>query len=354
MSNTEKNDQEIDLVELFKTIWQRRRMVVKWALIGAAIGLVVAFSLPAEYTSQVKLAPEGSDKGAASNMAGLAAMAGVNLGGMADDGINLKIYPDIVNSIAFVGEMSQITIETDGGHKLLYDYIKDDVRSPWWGAVIALPFKALGWVASIFREKQPEGGQDLDVYNLTPDQYETLEAIKKRIGISVDSKTNIISMSAKMQDPKIAAVVADSLSEKLQRHVINYQTDKAKRDLEFTQGLYNDAQEEYYIAQERYAEYMDNSQNTVRESIKARQERYRNEQTLAFNVYSQLAQQLETAKINLQDKTPVATVIEPAIVPVLKSSMGKSTIFIIWIFLGAIAAVAVIVVRELLPGKKKG
>lgn len=353
MPDTEiDNSQEIDLIELFKKIWSKRRTVIKWGLIGAAVGIIVGFSIPAEYTSQVKLAPERNSKNMSSSMSGLAALAGVNLGSSSTGGINLQVYPDIVNSTSFIGELSQVSVVSNGKEMKLYDYVHDDLRRPWWNSVIALPFKAIGGIVSIFKKKQDEEAVQFDIYNLSREQYEVLKAIRSRVSINVDSKTNIISMSAKMQDPKIAAAVADSLSENLQRHVVNYQTDKAKTDLEFTESLYSDAQAAYYQAQEQYAEYMDNSQNTIRESIKAKQERYRNEQTLAFSVYSQLAQQLETAKINLQDKTPVATVIEPAIVPVMKSNMGKSTLLILWTFLGVIAAVAVIVIREFFPKKE--
>lgn len=50
--------EEIDLLELAKKIWAKRRFIIKYALIGAVAGLVIGFSLPKEYTSSVKMAPE--------------------------------------------------------------------------------------------------------------------------------------------------------------------------------------------------------------------------------------------------------------------------------------------------------
>ena len=43
--------EEIDLLELAKKIWAKRRFIIKYALIGAVAGLVIGFSLPKEYTS---------------------------------------------------------------------------------------------------------------------------------------------------------------------------------------------------------------------------------------------------------------------------------------------------------------
>ena len=41
--------EEIDLLELAKKIWAKRRFIIKYALIGAVAGLVIGFSLPKEY-----------------------------------------------------------------------------------------------------------------------------------------------------------------------------------------------------------------------------------------------------------------------------------------------------------------
>lgn len=45
------------------------------------------------------------------------------------------------------------------------------------------------------------------------------------------------------------------------------------------------------------------------------QDRLENEMQLAFNTYSQCAQQLQLAKMKLQERTPVYTTIQPATVP---------------------------------------
>ena len=94
------NMEEIDLLKLAKSVWRKRAFILKVAAAGAVVGLVVAFSIPREYTTTVKMAPEGVKTSAAGGMADLAAMAGINLGGQnqSGDGINLMLYPDIVSS----------------------------------------------------------------------------------------------------------------------------------------------------------------------------------------------------------------------------------------------------------------
>ena len=47
-------EKEIDLLELASTLWKQKKKLIKWSLCGALVGLVVAFSIPKEYTTSVK------------------------------------------------------------------------------------------------------------------------------------------------------------------------------------------------------------------------------------------------------------------------------------------------------------
>ena len=46
-------EQEIDLIELAKKVWAERKLVFKACGYAALIGLVVAFSIPREYSTSV-------------------------------------------------------------------------------------------------------------------------------------------------------------------------------------------------------------------------------------------------------------------------------------------------------------
>ncbi len=54
-------EKEIDLLELASTLWKQKKKLIKWSLCGALVGLVVAFSIPKEYTTSVKLVPESTE-----------------------------------------------------------------------------------------------------------------------------------------------------------------------------------------------------------------------------------------------------------------------------------------------------
>ena len=92
---------------------------------------------------------------------------------------------------------------------------------------------------------------------------------------------------------------------------------------------------------------MDANRNIARQSAQVELDRLQNEQQLAFGVYSQLAKQLENAKIKVQEQMPCVTIIEPASVPVNRSNMGKPVILFIFVFLGLMAGTGYVVIKEL-------
>lgn len=201
------NMEEIDLLKLAKSVWRKRAFILKVAAAGAVVGLVVAFSIPREYTTTVKMAPEGVKTSAAGGMADLAAMAGINLGGQnqSGDGINLMLYPDIVSSTPFIVEMSQIPVR---GKEMpseisLYDYVDQELSAPWWSHVIGAPMRLIGWIFSSGSEDDGTA-EALNPYALSREQSLVLNALQHRIAISVDKKTGVITATATMQDPLVA------------------------------------------------------------------------------------------------------------------------------------------------------
>ncbi len=50
------------------------------------------------------------------------------------------------------------------------------------------------------------------------------------ITATIDKKTSMTTVAVTLQNPKVAAVVADSVVKKLQEYIIDYRTSKAKED----------------------------------------------------------------------------------------------------------------------------
>ena len=355
----QEQEQEIDFLELAQKVWAERKLVIKVCAIAAVVGVVVAFSIPKEYTASMKLAPETTGKTQGGGMGALAAMAGINLGSSSgQDALSPDLYPDIVSSTPFLTGLFDVNVTTqDGSVKTsLYEYMKEHQRSPWWGSVLSAPFKALGWGMSLFREteKDAPAGSKVDSFKLTPKQAGIVNALSSRISVSVDKKTGVTTLSVQMQDPVISAALTDTVMHRLQDYITDYRTNKARHDLAFTEKLYKEAKENYYTAQQRYARHVDGNLDVILQSYRSEQERLQNEMTLAYGVYNQLAQQLQMAKAKVQEITPVYTVVQPATVPLKPIKPNKIMILFGFVFLAvAGSSMWILYGRDLLKKLKK-
>ncbi|MDE5585257.1 MAG: chain-length determining protein, partial [Muribaculaceae bacterium] len=301
------DEQEIDLLELAMKLWNQKKKICIWCLIGAIFGLVVAFSIPREYTTDVKLAPEASNgqkmSGSLGAMAAMVGIGGANQGG--SDAVNPMLYPDVVSSVPFLVGLFNVPVEDIDGEKKITvkEYVEEDLRSPWWSTVIGLPFKLLGMLRSSDEEIDPN--KPTDAFQLTKPEDNVVKALQARINASVDTKTSVITISVMMQDPLISATLADTVVSRLQEYITDYRTNKARKDLEYAELLNEEAKDNYYKAQQKYADYLDRNNGLIIHSAMTTRERLQNEATLAFNLYNQTAQQVQVAKAKVQENTPV-------------------------------------------------
>lgn len=358
-THDDNEEKEIDLVELATTLWKQRKKLIIWSICGAVIGVVIAFSIPREYSTSVKLAPEVTDtKGTSGGLSALASMAGLSTANTTGlDAVYPQLYPDVVSSVPFVTSLFDVEVETkkngDEGGKMMTvaQYMEDETSTPWWSAITAAPFKLLG----ALRGGNEENGADhkLDNFQLTQDESKMAEALRERITASVDQKTNVVTISVKMQDPLVSAILTDTVVSRLQAYVTEYRTNKARKDLQYAEKLNREAKAAYYAAQQTYADYLDRNQNLAFHSAQTMRDRLENEATLAFNLYNQTSQQVQRAQAKVQETTPVYAVITPATVPIKPISPDKPMILVGFTFLAfVVCAVWILYIQPFLTEHK--
>ena len=336
-NNHNDEEIEIDLMDLLRKVIGIRKKIYKAAGIGLVIGIIVAISIPKQYTVEVTLSPEmGNNKGG--GLSGLAASflgSGVSMGD-GTDALNASLSADIVSSTPFLLELSAMEIPVTKNEVMTLNTYLDEETSPWWGYVIGFPGMVIGGVKSLFTE------EDEDIYfdktsqgviELSKKETEKIETLKEKITASVDKKTSMTSVTATFQDSKVAAVVADSVVKKLQEYIIDYRTSKSKEDCIYLEKLFKERQQEYYAAQKKYADYLDSHDNLILQSVRAEQERLQNDMSLAYQVYSQVASQLQIARAKVQEEKPVFAIVEPAVVPLYPSGTSRKVCVLAFIFL---------------------
>ena len=337
-NNHNDEEIEIDLIGILRKIIGIRKTIYKAAGIGLVVGIIVAISIPKQYTVGVTLSPEmgGSKGGGLSGLAASFLGSGVSMN-EGTDALNASLSADIVSSTPFLLELSTMKIPALEGETMTLSVYLDEESSPWWSYVIGLPGMVIGGVKSLFTEEEsesvPSDKANLGTIELSKKESEKIEALKKKILASVDKKTSMTTVSVTLQNPKVAAVVADSVVRKLQEYIIDYRTTKAKEDCLYLERLFKERQQEYYDAQKKYADYMDSHDNIILQSVRAEQERLQNDMSLAYQVYSQVANQLQVTRAKVQEEKPVFAVVEPAVIPLYPSGTSRKIYVLASIFL---------------------
>ncbi|WP_320979148.1 Wzz/FepE/Etk N-terminal domain-containing protein [Bacteroides sp.] len=349
---------EFDLMDILRKIIDIRKTIYKAASIGLLIGIVVAISIPKQYTVEVTLSPEmGSAKGG-----GLSGLAASFLGsGVAtndgSDALNASLSADIVSSTPFLLELSTMKTSVSEDENMTLDSYLDEESFPWWDYVIGLPSKVVDGIKSLFTEKKDESKalnrNNQGTIELSKKEFLKIEVLKRVITATVDKKTSMTSVTVTLQNPKIAAVVADSVVRKLQEYITDYRTSKAKEDCLYLEKLFKERQQEYYVAQKEYANYIDSHDNIILQSVRAEQERLQNDMSLAYQVYSQVANQLQLARAKVQEEKPVFAVVEPAVVPLNPSGINKKIYVLVFVFLSVCFVMFWKLLGEELLGKFK-
>jgi len=334
---------EIDLMAIFRKIIAARKTIYKAAGIGLVIGVIIAISIPKKYTVEVTLSPEmGSSKeGGLSGLAASFLGSGVTMGD-GTDALNASLSADIVSSTPFLLELSTMKIPASRDENTTLNTYLDEESLPWWSYIIGLPGMIIDGAKSLLAEEDEptfSNGTNQGIIELSKKESKKIKALKKMIAANIDKKTSMTMVAVTLQNPKVAAVVADSVVKKLQEYIIDYRTSKAKEDCIYLEKLFKERQQEYYAAQKEYANYIDSHDNVILQSVRAEQERLQNDMSLAYQVYSQVANQLQVARAKVQEEKPVFAVVEPAVVPLTPSGISKKIYVLVFIFLSVCLAI---------------
>ena len=115
----DNNSDEIDLIELLKTVWSGRKQIIIISLIFVLIGVAAALLSPVVYSSSTTFINSQTESSSSSGLSGVASLVGINLGGMSSGSeIPPLMYPQIAESIQFKRDFLNSYIDEKGQIKL--------------------------------------------------------------------------------------------------------------------------------------------------------------------------------------------------------------------------------------------
>jgi uncharacterized protein involved in exopolysaccharide biosynthesis len=353
-TEVQESNSTLDLIALFKFLWLKRDVAYKFIAAGIVLGLAIAFLSPKEYESGATLVPESqsSNNGTSRLLQQYGGLLGISGGSSPKGGVlSPALYPQIVQSLPFQLELlnTEVTFTRFDTTATVYTFF-DDIYTPSIfhyvkGYTIGLPGKIMG----LFREKTaprslPHGFVVDSVISVTKKQQDIIEEISDRVSVSLSQETGVINLKVTMPDPNAAAQMAKTSIEVMREYVTNYRTRKAEENLRYARQQMEIAKKEFEEIQDRLAEFRDSNVNLASARAETQLQRLESEYDLAFSVYKTVSQQVEEAKLRLQEETPVVSIMQPVQVPVKESKPKKKLIVITTTFLGGFIAVCYLII----------
>ncbi|PHJ40195.1 Wzz/FepE/Etk N-terminal domain-containing protein [Vibrio sp. PID17_43] len=294
-------DDEIDLRELFGALWKGKWIIIATTFVFAVGAVLYALSLPNIYKSDALLAPaESSGGGGLSKMAGqlggLAALAGVNLGGGESSQTDLAVQ--VMKSRQFVEAfinkhdlLVPLMAAKDwdlANNKLILD---EELYNPTTGE----------WL----REAKGLRGA-------TPTAQEAIEVFNKEVlSISQDKESGLYTVSVKHYSPYVAQQWVNWLIEDI-----------------------NKVMRERTIAE--------TSQNLAYLNTQLQKTAVADMQSTFYKLIEEQTKSLMLAEVQEEF---IFKVVDPAVVPELKDGPKRALICVLGTLLGGMLGVAIVLVR---------
>ena len=354
----------LDIIALVKDLWAGRKTILIVTGIFLLLGLISAFTMKRTYTVTSTMVPQVNSR-SSSSLSSLASLAGVDLGMNTSAGdLSPLIYPQIVSSVPFRLELMNTPLHYQKADTAvsMFTYAKEYAK-PSVGAkikkyTIGLPFLLLSKLSKPKEEQSvvldgslPDDDTPRPLV-LSKEEAAMLGAVAQAVSLSVDKKEGYITLHVTGSEPLQTAELAVKAQQLLQREVTRFRTERAQNQLEYVQARYDELKAENEALQARLAAVRDRSHDMPGTRTRLEQERLQSKYAVSSAVFSEMAKQLETAKMQVKRDTPNLAIIQPVTVPRNPSNSRGRTLFI-WVFLGGVLGCGIVLGKAYLPKLKE-
>ena len=220
----------VDDLLVINLVWKRKLFIVSFVFICVLASVFFTLALPNKYTSEVIASPANADgkgglSGLASDVGGLAAIAGINLGGGSDGRIHHAI--ELMKSWTFLGHI----IET---YKL-----KPKIMAAykWDSSLHKIVFDK-----EIYAVDEERWLVDSDGVSKEPSSWETYQAFSQMLRISFDNKNALIRISIEHISPTFAHELVNILVKEINAYFQAQDIIKSKKNIAFLNAKIEDTQ----------------------------------------------------------------------------------------------------------------
>jgi len=334
---TPVDDNEIDLRELILTILKGWKIILASTILVAVIATIYAKRLPDQYVVSTSAAIVGSG-GGNSQMMGLAAMAGINMGGGSED-VDLMQHIDVVIKKPYFLDSLLAT------HWIIPQEQTENELHFWTYDTLTL--------AEYWKIPEPDTTRLDWEYLYRMGLYGRLRSPK--LGhISVVNNGGVLEIKTKFTNPYLSYDVHTVLLGLLRDYFKEDYTSQGREKREFVEARFNEVGDTLRVAEGRLVWHQENNVMSNSPRVRLTGERLKREVEFQAKLYSELLTQHELAKLDEKKDTPVFEVLQMPERPLGSSEPNRKQLKVIGVILGFALGVFVVFLTEWIKSFKEG
>ena len=357
-------DDGLDLMALAKQLWEGKKTVIIWTCVFMVLGLVSALTMKRTYQVTTMMVPQVASK-SSSSLSSLAALAGVDLTTTSQTAdLSPIVYPQIVSSVPFQLELMYAPLhysKADTAVSMMV-YYKEYAKATFFDNVKKYTIGLPGVILGKLKKEAPEivlpaGGVGTEEEVLKPivvtkDEEKMLKSMGTAVSLLADKKEGTLTLTVNGIEPIQTAELAMKAQQLLQDEITRFRTEKAQNELNYIQARYDEVKAEAEACQVALANVIDRTTETVSKRARIESERIQAKYNLANSLYTDMAKQLEAAKMQVKKDTPTFTVIQPVKVP-MQPSNSRAKKLVIFTFFGFVIGCGIVLGKGYLPKLKE-
>ena len=361
--NVPEEEEGLDIMALVRQLWDGKKTIIIWTVVFMVLGLVAALTMKHQYTVSSVMVPQISSR-SSSSLSSLASLAGFDIGtsNMSGGDLSPLVYPQIVGSVPYRLELLYTPLHYEKADTAvsMYTYAKEYAKPTVMGTIMKYTIGLPGVILGAVRKEKPEMEMPMDEASddtpkpivLSKDEARMLKVIAQNVTLAVDKKEGYITLTVTGSEPLQTAELAMKAQQLLQSEVTRFRTEKAQSQLDYIQARYDEIKAETERYQSALATVRDRSQQMTTTRSRIEQERLQTKYNVSSSIYSEMAKQLEQAKMQVKRDTPVLAVIQPVTVP-RQPANSRAKKLVIWTFLGFVLGCGIVLAKGYMPKIKE-
>ncbi len=319
---------EYSLNDLFDIILKNKSFLAKFSIFCVLVTIIYVLAVSPLYLSKAKVLTNTGNTNSVGKISSLASQFGVNLGDSQNAGSDFspEVYIEILNSRKLFDELTSLSfnIKDNDDNSLseitLFEYLIDKSSDD-------------------FKEKDKE--------------YAFEEFYDSVIKSSKNLDSSSITIEVRTTNKDFSYQLLKSIVSILNKIQLDFKTEKIKSKKEFILKQIESTSQDLEVVEDEWISVQKSNISPKSPALILKEEKLKREVVILTNVYTNLKNELEIAKIEEVEQNKSVDVIDPPNYPVLKDWPKRKNMVIQSFVLSIIFGISIILMIEYFSSKSK-